>query len=675
MSQDRPSQDSPEAPRNPRGLRSRVLRAWPRPETTLLIVSVVGTVAVKYLNAKTMTSWPVEGGHGPASLMGDVLEASCADVVFFAAVAALFALGYVVSPTKLFARLTLLVAAVLGAWSVVNAGWLVATGSQMQPSVLVLAARDYQITLEVLLDTFAVTMHRITLPLIFIAVCLVWYLWRLYRPVPVVESRRHHAMRMLVALGAIVVATALGRLDLGTASTAAWKDAIRFNSHWYALMHTMSDLAESDETAVMTRVIPRAGERAIEMPTTPPGAPPSSPPNVVVIFLESVSHPVTTLGDPTLGTTPTLARLAGEGVEFVRTRTMMPETTKAWWASLTSTRPDFLAGAVESVLVDEPYESLATILARRGYRSAFFEMSRGPWFGAPGLWANIGYDWAWFRENLEDESAYLGIVNGDDFRMIEPMFEWVDGGEEPFLLTMITTVTHDPYDLPEWYEHEPTDDIYEKYLQTIRFSDAFVEEVFTQLERRGLTENTLLCVIGDHGEVFRPDARRGRLVVYEELIRVPWVIWWPGRIEAGTKITWPCSQLDMTPTILSLLGFGIDEAGFEGVNALEPIDADRRLFFASWLGKSPKGYVEDDRKYVYFPYTKKLLLYDLANDPRELSPRAVEGSDLDAIVDTITTWERESYIDFPPHRYRERMLFDHWRTFSTGRSTNAYYVP
>ena len=88
----------------------------------------------------------------------------------------------------------------------------------------------------------------------------------------------------------------------------------------------------------------------------------------------------------------------------------------------------------------KPYESLATILGRTGYRTAFFEMSKGNFECAPGFFSNMGFDWAWFRENLEDPSAYIGYLGGDDCRMIEPAFEWIKAGARPFFLLMITSV-------------------------------------------------------------------------------------------------------------------------------------------------------------------------------------------------------------------------------------------
>ena len=58
------------------------------------------------------------------------------------------------------------------------------------------------------------------------------------------------------------------------------------------------------------------------------------------------------------------------------------------------------------------------------------------------------------------------------------------------------------------------------------------------LEARGLRDDTILCVIGDHGDGFRPESRQGRWAPYEEVIRVPWVMRWP-------SARWPLTRVSV----------------------------------------------------------------------------------------------------------------------------------
>ena len=90
--------------------------------------------------------------------------------------------------------------------------------------------------------------------------------------------------------------------------------------------------------------------------------------------------------------------------------------------------------------------------------------------------------------------------------MLPPALKWVDEGPGPFFLMMITSIAHDPYEVPEWFG-KPKVERSDKYVQTIRYTDAFVGKVCEELESRGLADNTVLCVMGDHGVSFRSEDR------------------------------------------------------------------------------------------------------------------------------------------------------------------------
>ena len=99
------------------------------------------------------------------------------------------------------------------------------------------------------------------------------------------------------------------------------------------------------------------------------------------------------------------------------------------------------------------------------------------------------------------------------------------------------------------------------------------------------------------------------------------------------------------------------------------------MYFSSWYTNSPLGYLEGTNKWVYWPYNDLLQFYDLANDPGEKTPRSVSDQQKEQIVADLLKWQRESRIVMHPRRFRERLLYDHWRAFSSGRSAWAYYVP
>jgi hypothetical protein len=594
---------------------------------------------------------------------------SLSDGVFFMAATGALALGYALWPRTLLARVALALAVIVLGWSILNAAWMLVTRVQLQGGVLsVIASHPGEFWPTV-------RPHVAKRPVFFAAIAGgglasgVWVGWRLVRPRPVAGPRRRYARR---AAAAVAIAMILAAADhaLGPRySGDALGQALRYSSHAHALRTAVVGPAD-DQAAAAARRVPRAGERQVGLPD----AAPADLPNVVIVLLESVSYQAAERGAAESATMPVLARLAAEGVEFTNARVPMPQTGKAFWAALSGTAPDAYHDYVEAVLVDKAYEGLPTLLRRVGYRSAFFQVAKGSFECAPGTFANFGFDWAWFRENLEDASANLGYLAADDFRLLGPAFDWAARTSGPFLLVLITSVAHDPYQVPAWFA-APAQDDRARYAQALRYTDAFLESLCRRLDERGLTGHTLLCVLGDHGDSFRPDARHIRWVPYEEVLRIPWVLRWPGHLEAGLRRDWPCSQMDVTPTILHLLGFDLARAGFDGRDALTPAPPTRRLYFSAWYEGSPLGYVEGARKILYWPRSGDVVAFDLETDETEQAPVMLADAQRAQAVEDVTHWARSTYLQFDAQRFRKRFLYDHWWTFCSGRYARAYYVP
>ena len=638
-----------------------------RPETLLLFLALAWTIGAKFAVVRR---------QAPDAVLTELVRASWSDVLFFSLVGGVFAAACLAPPKRFVARAALVVSALVLGWSILNAAWLIATGVQLQPGVLMVLAREPGDFVPVVATHLK---QKLVYAIPIVATTVLggaWLVWKLIRPAPL-RSPRETLLRSVPAAAALIVAaSALLTLDRG-GPVAHWREVLGFSSHWYALVNLAGGASETADVAGSQRTLPRAGERAVVR------AQGSERPNVIVVMLESVSAAVTSLGAAGHDTTPNLEALAARGVTFTSTRVPCPSTTKAFWATLTGSFPDVEHDYAEAILVDRPYESLPSILGRAGYRSAFFQMAKGAFECGPGFFWNLGFDLAWFRENLEDPSSYLGYMAGDDFRMLDPMFDWAEAGPEPFLLGLITSVAHDPYELPEWWDRATPDATngrshetrFRRHLEAVRFTDAFLGELVSRLEQRGLSDRTLLVVIGDHGDGFRRESPRARWIPFEEVIAVPWVIHWPGHLEAGRRVDWPCSQLDVTPTVLSLLGFGIDDAGFDGADALRPQPAQRRFPFTTPYEDSPYGWIEGERKLVYWPYTDRLYLYDLAADPQERQPLRIQGPEKDATVAELARWRDAHRFEIPARRFRQRLLYDHWRAFSAGRAAWAYYVP
>lgn len=633
----------------------------PRIEILILLVGLLCTVLGKLMVVRS---------YKPESLVAETAAVTFPDLLFFAVVALLIRCLYIIKPSVLCARCALLIAAVMVVWSALNADWLINSGVQFQPGILVLYVRDFRNLFPLVMAHMLQDLGQLVLLVLGGISVFAFFLWRFLRPGRIVPGRNHHERWALGLAMVVTVGLIAGPFVQPDADSSFAAEVLKFSSHSYALFSTVAGQSHNKYPVKHSPNICLSGRRQIGEPKCSP----KDLPNVVIVLLESVSHSVTSLSETAQQTTPFLARLASEGVEFRKTRVPMPYTSKAFWSTLTAVTPTSDVHDVEAVPADEPYEGLPSILARVGYRSAFFEMSKGNFECAPGFFNNLAFDWAWFRENLQDPSAHIGYLGGDDCRMIEPAMEWVRKNSRPFLLMMITSIAHDPFDVPQWFE-KPKEKEYDKYLQTIRYTDHFLEQLYSALHANGLDENTLLCIIGDHGTSFKTELAKGRWAPREEVIRVPWVMHWPGHLGPGKVVEWPCSQLDVTPTILNLMGFDIGSAGFDGTDALAEPDSQRRIYFSSLIPGSPAGFVEDGRKVVFWPYINKAFEYDLTTDPQENDPHTIPVDRIDQIMEQINRWESQSQIAVDAKKHTKRFLDSHWQIFSAGRLAWAYYVP
>jgi len=208
-----------------------------------------------------------------------------------------------------------------------------------------------------------------------------------------------------------------------------------------------------------------------------------------------------------------------------------------------------------------------------------------------------------------------------------------------FFLFLHTYKTHDPYvasapydalwsEPQQWNEGGPAPlvppqhrPLVDRYDRTIREADALVATLLDALENLGLAERTLVVLLSDHGESFGEHGMTGHgFTPHMEQLIVPLVLRGPG-IPPGLRIRTPSSLVDVTPTLLDLLGLAPLEQSqglslkpaLEGV-ALAP---DRPLFF-SWLRKDAEG-VRHGR-WKFHRTRAGHELFDLETDPQEWKP-------------------------------------------------------
>ena len=578
-------------------------------------------------------------------------------------------------PRKIVLRITLLTAAAVCTWSVFNAAWLLTTGTQILPAVLMPLFRDP-------VNRFTIIGHHLVLrPLVAVsllgpsAVALAFFFTVLVRPF----YRRLSTKMLLAKAIAYCILITMTLLTAGSSAKNTSKTMeyaeLRYNSQLKAITSFFSadsKIAEKTDYSAATRKFPTYDELDISLTKN---AAKQKPKNVVIVILEGIAYKQTSLYDETLNLTPCLVELAEEGVSFENARTPMTHTTKALFSILAGRFPSVSQDFVEAVPAEKNYAGLTTILRDKlGYRTAFFQSALGSFEARSGLVHNLGFETFWARNDLNDPNKYLGYLASDEFAIIEPITDWLRQDDKPFLLTLLCSVTHDPYEVPEWFGSNDKEPL-ARYRQTITYTDSFIKALDEQLAKLNLSENTIFCIVGDHGEAFGEHGRFGHArIPFDEGLRIVWLMRAPGLITPGQRITEPTSSIDVTPTILSAMGFDITSAGFNGIDMLNSDGSERKLFFSAWINQSPAGFILGDKKYIYDPINNIVIVYNLRNDPDELSPKEIIDHLSIEIASEITDWRNSCIIPLTvPEEMRQKRLFDKWLCRWKNREPIATY--
>ncbi len=338
----------------------------------------------------------------------------------------------------------------------------------------------------------------------------------------------------------------------------------------------------------------------------------SARPNLLFVFADQMrGQDMGCAGNPDVRT-PTLDRLAAEGVRLTRCCATSPVCCPNRATLLTGTYPLTNKVPTNDLPIRTDLPSLGTLARANGYRTAYV----GKWhldgmprdrFTPPGP-RRLGFDrWAayncthdylhprWYQ-NTPDVIAWPGYepeVQTD--RAVSWLQELADQAD-PFCLVLSWGPPHDPYPMvPQPYRRlydpealtlrpnvQPTagDNPLSRSLEVRRTTADYygaisalndqVARLLAALDHLGKAEDTLVVFTSDHGDMLWSHGWMKKQSPYEEAIHVPFLARWPGRVPAGAVCGTLSGTVDILPTLAGLLGW-------EGVPALEGVDLSAAL--------------------------------------------------------------------------------------------------
>ena len=191
--------------------------------------------------------------------------------------------------------------------------------------------------------------------------------------------------------------------------------------------------------------------------------------------------------------------------------------------------------------------------------------------------------------------------------------------------------------------------------------DAAIQRIFTALAAKGLDENTIVVVNGDHGEtLYDHECYFDHHGLYEPTLVVPLIIRYPGRLPAGRRVFGYNQHKDLAPTLLDLAGIKRDDIAFDGRSLLPMVrgevashESEFYITECTWMRKH--GWRTPQWKLILalepdFHFKPPVELYNLVEDPQENHNLAdSQPQVVAALRERMETWiaEREAASGLP----------------------------
>lgn len=313
-------------------------------------------------------------------------------------------------------------------------------------------------------------------------------------------------------------------------------------------------------------------------------------PNVLLIVSEDNGVQFGCYGDRT-APTPHVDRLAAHGVRFENAFVTQAVCSPSRSTILTGLYPHQngqLGLATHRFTMWKKWPTLPNLLKEAGYRTGRI----GKLHVLPE--DAFDFDWEW------SDAQALSFAHRDVARTAEAAGEFIRREARPFFLMVNYADAHLPFlrqefgvpenpltakdvktlpavgvDTPRLREHTAN------YYNCISRLDTGIGLLLEELRASGKAEKTLVIYVGDHG----PQFARGKVTSYELGLRVPLIVHWPGRSEAGGVRKELVSTIDLVPTILAAAGAEIPE-NLPGRSLLPLVEgkspAWREYVFCEW---------------------------------------------------------------------------------------------
>ena len=377
--------------------------------------------------------------------------------------------------------------------------------------------------------------------------------------------------------------------------------------------------------------------------------------HVVLWVFESVPWEYVGAYGSEYGVTPNLDRWAKHGAVFENIYAHAPATNKTLFSLFCSAYPWISFKAETEEFPHLQFPSITSELKSRGFIAGAFYGGDSQFQGAGKFLSARGFDYLQdYRQRKTSRKLFTHsewpFLNGtDELSTAESLITWFDeqrGAGRQTLSMLWTNQTHYPYFTDGQNQpFGPEKHLFNQYLNALHAGDQAFGALMSHLEAKKLLEETLIVVVGDHGEAFmRHNQLSHGNKIYEENCRVPLILINPA-LFAGQRYDTVGGIVDVAPTISDVLGLP-PAAQWQGRSLFSSDRPNRTYFFAPWSDHL-FGLREGNRKFIYNASQDYYELYDLSADPTEQTNLInAHQNDIQGYVEHLAAWVQ----------YQERMF-------------------
>lgn len=356
--------------------------------------------------------------------------------------------------------------------------------------------------------------------------------------------------------------------------------------------------------------------------------------NVLVITLDTTRADVIGLYGNKNNVTPNIDRLGQNGIVFKECYAEVPLTLPSHCTIFTGRYP--FAHQVRNngtYRLSKNESTMAEIFKAKGFQTSAIiaSFTLNSEFGL-----SQGFDS--YDEDFDSPEVILNFdVEIPADRVYDKFMHWIErNSNQKFFCWVHFYDPHFPYISHDDSSAEVKQSQWDNYESEVRYVDTYIGKMADVLQSKKIIENTIVIIVGDHGEAFGEHGEYGHgIFCYEESLRIPLIVYYPRLFTKGRFVTERVSLADIMPTVLEINRFkrpnNIQGRSLLGLLQGKIEKKKRTVYFESMFGSEENnwtpltGIIYDKYKYISLPECE---LYDLSNDAHEANNICGEKMDI-----------------------------------------------